>query len=568
MPIIGAFMGGETSTIAAGSGVLDLNWITTTGLNMDGVTFSIVGPKTYSATSDSNGHAEITVDAGTYAVSVTHNGDYFGDDPKTIVVESMQRCVLTWVASKASAQTVTFTTPVAFSGASYQILSGETIMQSGSSWPTSIAFTLYPMDYKLKLTVYGHTLEYPFTVGAEGASYDLSGKLTKIVPSMSSYVGGVSMSLDGYSVNMYSDIYVIRDNSNYSISISAPNYKSGYPIVTLSSSGSITANAATVTYPITVTGVLTLFTASETVHIAKGKYRVVAVGGGGGGGINHGGGGGGYITDSTLSIDDSDVPVTIGSRGDVNNSGGATSLGSLVAASGGATAGTSSGNGGSGGSGGGGGVFSYTIGSKGYYKGGTGGRGYFGGGGGGGAQSAYSTDIGRGYGGGGGSKGGDGGTGGHYLPSSKESVGASAGSPGTNAPNSDKFFYNSGGCSGGSVSGASNAPHTGGGGGGGYSAKGGDGGKSMSTGTVFQIGGGGGGGGAMGGNGGSGKIANGAYADSGLGYGGGGGGIATYTSEYHGGGGGGGGYGTTPSSNTSGRGNPGCIRIQYVGTYE
>ena len=569
MPIIGAFMGGETSTVAAGSGVLDLNWITTTGLNMAGVTFSIVGPKTYSATGDSNGHAEITVDVGTYTVSVTHNGDYFGDDPKTIVVESMQRCVLTWVASKASAQTVTFTTPVAFSGASYQILSGETIMQSGSSWPTSIAFTLYPMDYKLKLTVYGHTLEFPFTVGAEGSSYDLTGSLTKIVPSMNASIGGISMSINDYSVDMYSDIYVIRDNSSYPISISAPNYKSGSPIVTLSASGSLTANAATVTYPITVAGVLTLFTASETVHIARGKYRVVAVGGGGGGGgsgsgFPGSGGGGGYITDSTVSITDSDVAVTIGKGGAVDTSGGATSLGSLVSASGGDRGNSTDGTGGSGGSGGGGCGYNYMSGGYSYSKGGDGGKGYFGGGGGGAGQRSYSKYIGKSSGGSGGSHGGRGGSGGYYKDETEYSP--SAGANGANAPSSDSFFYNSGGSAGGTIS-SSGTNHSGGGGGGGYSAKGGNGGPGY-HGSVEELGGGGGGGGAMGGKGGDSRTASYSYSYSGVGYGAGGGGYCKYGSDYDNGGGGGGGYGTSPGSNVNGKGNDGCIRIQYVGAYE
>lgn len=565
--IIGAFMGGETSTIAAGSGVLDLNWITTTGLNMEGVTFSIVGPKTYSATGDSNGHAEITVDAGTYTVSVTHAGDYFGDDPKTIVVESMQRCVLTWVASKASAQTVTFTTPVAFSNVSYQILSGETIMQSDSSWPTSIAFTLYPMDYKLKLTVYGHTLEYPFTVGAEGSTYDLTNSLTRIVPSITPYVGGITMSVEGYSVDAYSDIYVPRDGLTYSIGVSPPNYKSGSPIVTLSASGSLTANAATVTYPITVAGVLTLFTASGTVHIAKGKYRVVAVGGGGGGGSGSGfpgsGGGGGYITDSTVSITDSDVAVTIGKGGAVDTSGGATSLGSLVSASGGGRGNSTDGTGGSGGSGGGGCGYNYVSGYA-YVLGGNGGRGYFGGGGGGAGQRNYSTDLGRSYGGLGGTYGGEGGSGGYSQNETDYSP--SAGADGRSAPSSDPFFYNSGGSAGGTIS-SSGTNHSGGGGGGGYSAKGGAGGPGY-HGSSDELGGGGGGGGAMGGKGGDARTASYSYSYSGVGYGAGGGGYCEHHTDYDNGGGGGGGYGTSPDSNVNGKGNDGCIRIQYVGAYE
>lgn len=559
----------EDASIPLGMCNIGLTFAVASGEN-ETATFNITGSATDSIQSDSNGYAAVELPAGTYTITpVADSENYSNLSSKTITTESRKAYNLTWYAAKPSTYSVTFTSPANLPDAVYSVKSGTSVMYSGTGWNDSMTFTLFPQEYSLEMVMYGHTLTIPFTAGSAGSTIDLTEHLSKLNFTFSSMIGGINATIDGVSVDIYSDLYVLKDGSTYSINIPAPTYKSGYPIVSFSAPSSFTADSTSIDIPISsVTGVLTLFTESGTVHLAKGKYRVVAVGGGGGGGHNNGGGGGGYITDSAISIDNSDVAVTIGAGGSANVSGGATSLGTLVAASGGSTAGTSSGDGGSGGSGGGGGIYDYSLNSRGYIKGGNGGRGYFGGGGGGGAQVAYSTNIGRGYGGSGGTKGGSGGTGGYYDQSSKTSVAASAGSAGQNAPSSDVFFYHSGGSAGGSVSGASNAPHTGGGGGGGYSARGGDGGKSMSTGSVYQIGGGGGGGGAMGGNGGAGKIASGAYANSGIGYGAGGGGITRHSSDYYGGGGGGGGYGTTPSSNTSGRGNSGCIRIQYVGAYE
>ena len=89
------------------------------------------------------------------------------------------------------------------------------------------------------------------------------------------------------------------------------------------------------------------------------QVDVFAVGGGGGGCVNGGGGGGGFTkTVYKVSIDNGEtIPVTIGKGGIGGSSGGATSFGEIVSATGGSGGGTVTDNwstsGGSGGSGGG-----------------------------------------------------------------------------------------------------------------------------------------------------------------------------------------------------------------------
>lgn len=138
----------------------------------------------------------------------------------------------------------------------------------------------------------------------------------------------------------------------------------------------------------------------------EGNVSVMAFGGGGGGGsgVNSGGGGGGHKKEVTTAITPGErVYITIGAGGDADSTGGTTSFGNLVSASGGA-AGTvyKGGNGGSGG----GGCFGYLEGAD--TDAPYGGNATYGGGGGagGGVKSSayYSANGGNGgtYGGGGG----------------------------------------------------------------------------------------------------------------------------------------------------------------------
>lgn len=291
-------------------------------------------------------------------------------------------------------------------------------------------------------------------------------------------------------------------------------------------------------------------------------------GGGGKGGSSYyacGGGGGGHMQYGEFTVTPgTKYPVTIGigggQSGNSSGTGGTSSFGTLLSASGGNTStegsnsqGYSVGFGGSGGSGGGGGF------------GGDGGNAQYGGGGGGGggragnAQNWNSGNGGKGgtYGGGGGgggytSKGkytcasGTGGAGGTYGGNGGN---GSSGNRGTNTTGMDLEFTGNG-------SGGNDL-----GGGGGYGGNGG----SASGGTVsdsyYSYARGGGGGGGYGGNGGNGHVVKAVSSEcagggGGGGYGGNGGNAST---KY---GGGGGGYGT---QGNGGNGNGGAGGIAAGG---
>lgn len=322
-----------------------------------------------------------------------------------------------------------------------------------------------------------------------------------------------------------------------------------------------------------------------TIGPHKGNISVLIFGAGGGGGY-YGGGGGGWMNNGEFNIPNNTiVPVTIGFGGTYNNSnrsgtsGGTTSFGSYLSASGGEGAANSGGgNGSSGGSGMAHAGIGYQFGGGGGRDGTPGGDGGTYGGGGGGGSSGGNGGNGGIYGGGGGSINGTPGIGGTYGGNgANDTIMAENGtntlnnidiSPNLRGAGIRGSNYGGGGGYGGNGGNGryQSRGEAGGGGGGGYGSNGGSCSGSMWT----QWGSGGGGGygrGADGGNnygGGGGYFARGGngrgYADGRPGYGGGGGyGPGGDTNKSGGiGAGGGGGWG-----NAVGDGGSGICIIQY-----
>ena len=330
--------------------------------------------------------------------------------------------------------------------------------------------------------------------------------------------------------------------------------------------------------------------------------------GGGGSGSNTSGGGGGNMNYDIIDVmvPGAQISITIGAGGRESNSlygisGGTTSFGSYLSASGGE--GGVAGHGGNGGTGGGGAPY---MGSR-----GDGGKGYYGGGGGGcgGSMSHTNAGIGGGggiYGGGGGGgglwgeeNGGAGGYGGTYGGKGGNGCGnnnrisnkADDGENGINTINWNNVIiidnkaltgYGIGGSGGTLLNNGRRTGGSGGGGGGGFGGNGGRGGTASYT-NWSDVCGGGGGGGGYGSNGGSGGGGRGRGGGGGGGFGddgkaarsispynvsgnrfigGGGGG---YRGGYGAGGNGGGGYNYNKYTDEgySEPGNAGCCILWY-----
>lgn len=90
MTVVGAFSGSGVETIPAGKCKLSLQVNTEQRTNVSGATFSITATgKSYTATADASGRAEILVDSGyTYTITLTHSGTYTNDGPQTVLAES------------------------------------------------------------------------------------------------------------------------------------------------------------------------------------------------------------------------------------------------------------------------------------------------------------------------------------------------------------------------------------------------------------------------------------------------------------------------------------------------
>lgn len=522
MGVYGAFYGAPVNaTIPAGYGVLDLFWTTSDGQNQQ-VTFNITGTQTTSVQSDANGQASVMLPVGNYTVVPIHTGEYNGDGSKSCTVRSKEHTTLLWSATVVNPVAVVFTSPRSLSDSStYSVSKSGSVVASGSSWQSNMAFMLMPGDYTLSLTDMGKTASYDFTVGANSVQIDLTdylfGKLT-----VSGLIGtnrvGVQGTLFVDTSEKSVDIWLLR-GSGYTISATC---QSRYTSPTTDPYGTYTSQSVdvlsdTVAIQMTFIGTVLIFD-SETPFVAPEStmYDVAVIGGGGGcSSFFYGGGGGGRIANEKISLNKGEsVPITIGEGGAIGNNGGTTSFGTYLSALGGDRGGVDySRDGGHGGSGGG---AADTIAE--------GGDGEFGGGGGGGGGNSS-------YAGQGGTFGGDGG----YRSSSSSNR---KGKNGTIPPVGSIFYGSS------ATGGRSSSSTYGGGGGGGYGAAGGNGGSGGS---------GGGGGGARGGKGG-----NAGY--SGTGYGAGGGSSGSDGS----GGGGGGGMGSSPASSNSASGYPGAVFIQMV----
>ena len=551
MAFVGGFLGGGIEMVPAGSGQLCLQWLTPDRENVDGVTFTITGISvSYTGTvqAKSDGRAEVIVPAGTYEVSVTHGGTYSNDLPQRVIVESTQSYLILFSAVMEGASVVLFEGGIPLGLKGYRILSqdGSEEYYSGTELLSSPQFLLPLGSYTLELES-SSKISIPFEVQSVGVTHvDISPYFDTVILDYSKVPLGTTISVDGMdygAVESRTRFLVVSDNVSHTLAFTSPVYSgtkkyASIPNLTFTADGS-THNMTPVG-----SGVFNVLTATETIPMIKNRFRMVAVGGGGGGGgttyykDGGGGGGGGYIVEYNGFVETGDYLVTIGEGGkgasnaetNINgSSGGATSFGTIVSASGGgrgSRGNNAGGSGGSGGSGGGGG------GEYGSSDGGSGGRGYFGGGGGGGYGAT---------GGSGGTFGGNGGSGATTATSSQR-----GGSAGTNVTSDTFYLAGSGDASGGTGSYA-------GGGGGGYGATGG--------GAMDYAGGGGGG--AKGGYGGSGGYGSGSSGNPGKGYGAGGGGFAMDTSGGGYGGGGGGGYGI----GTGASGSDGCngvIAIQWV----
>lgn len=110
MPIVNACLGGLANAVPAGQAVLNMTWITNDGENQQ-VTFNISGASSKSVQSDANGIASVQLPVGDYTVAVVHDGEYIGDDPKSITLASRETGTLTWLTGARQAQQVTITSP-------------------------------------------------------------------------------------------------------------------------------------------------------------------------------------------------------------------------------------------------------------------------------------------------------------------------------------------------------------------------------------------------------------------------------------------------------------------------
>ena len=620
MPIVNACLGGLANAVPSGQAKLNLTWITNDGENQQ-VTFVISGTASKSVQSDANGYASVQLPVGTYTVSVTHSGEYLGDDPKSITLTSRGTGTLTWLTGARQAQQVTITSPgpLKSSSVSYTIGLGSTTVQSGSIWGETMTFNLFPGSYKLTLTAYGDTIARDFEVPkTSGLTLDLAEQFCMLTVSDSKSYGTKNITVRGYTctaTTTYSTnhtFYVLRSSKSASIggTVNTPTPPKYSGIATKNvydfsvSAPSVTPDSAnkSVVFQVSVVPSLTILTSGGTLGVPAGNYEVL---------INGGGGArmsdsyqyysanvspcGGEIKRYEGSLDGS-YEITLGSGGKSGSestlSGSASSFGTLCSANGGSGGRTwSTSKIGVGGGKEGDGTYEWSSGNS-YIASAYASTGDVGGGAGGAGGYAAGKGGYSGSGGGAGAKcsvfGGNGGRGGTARVNSSSADVYEPGKSGE-AGTDFKGYGSAGGTGGTGASGSFNTDSGthlytvaggGGGGGGGYGAKGGRGGPAFAKANFsLRIGGaGGGGGGAYGGDGGdAGNIiydsSNSKYVYThgthGKGYGAGAGGM---TGMYDGneeanrnGGGGGGGIGSSYiRSASSPDGAPGCVLIRWL----
>ena len=557
MPIVSSCLGGLSGAVAQGMGELTLSWITNDGENQQ-CTFNISGTTSKTVQSDANGLAVVTLPAGSYSVTVTHTGEYIGDDGKSITLLSRQKATLTWLAGAKQAQVVRIYSPGVLnsSSVSYSIKLSGTVVESGSNtWPADVSYNLYPGGYQLVLSAYGTTITHEFTVPkTKGIEIDLASYFCKITVSSAYNVKNVT--LGGYVAGGTSNyaasqtFYALRTTSSKSVggTVNTPTPPQYGGLSTKNyydwnvSSTNITPSGATASAYLSVSKTINrlTFTTSGSLNIpTAGKFLLHVVGAGGhaygyyrSSYTESRGGCGGYMSiNDSIEIPAGTYTVTVGKAAESMNvnsgQGGPSSFGTIASAEGGGTS--------SGGSGGGGGVLANA--GPGFNGG------MFGGGGGGGdpqhSMGGYNS------GGSGGQYGGDGGPGGGRYSGSSGMVDGSAGEAGV-ALNGVSASAGSGGKSYTSSNTSVSNPQGvcgGGGGGGGWGANGGNGGNAYNGTSKSNGGDGGNGGYAYSYNSSTSKFMY-ILSRSGKGYGAGGAGYIF--------GGGGGGYGASQIAPTTG----------------
>lgn len=563
MAFVGGFLGGGVEMVPSGSGQLFLQWVIPDGEEVGDATFEAIevgGTGSHSIPVGSDGRATMLVPTGIYEVSIDHSEDYDYDGPQRVVVESTQSYLVLFLPIMEGVSAALLkTTYESFGVTGYKVTNSRgSIVAQGDAWFRENLFVLAKDTYTVELSSASTTLSKTFQVTYPGINEIVLDELFCIVTiDEKSVYPGTTYKLNETAVSAHFETFL--DSSSYTLNYSSPEYKENYPITAIDEFSFKSTDATLTIQPISV-GVVTVFSSKTTQRFLKGTYKVLVIGGGGGGGsgaessyfiVGGGGGGGGRVSEGIISLEeDMDIEIICGSGATRGSSGGASSFGTYLSASGGDSGGSGSisdgdtlmaygGKGGAGGSGGGGGGAYFTYSNTGgkIIKGGAGGDAEYGGGGGGG-NGVYlggnGVSGGEGAGGAGGTHGGKGGR-------------AEYGGGGGEAT-SDEFF---GVCA---ANGGSSNSNLGGGGGGGRGAEGGQG----------YVQGGGGGGGVSGGKGG--YIAyNSAKYDRyrGTGYGGGGRG-AEGNSSYYAGGGGGGGYGESPAPFNTTSGCSGCVVIQWV----
>ena len=564
MPMVGGFLGGDTSQVPVGQSLVNLSWMTDDRENLQ-VTFKLTNQNTtdiYSVPSDSSGRATTYVNSGIYDIEVIHEGVYGSDEPQMLIAESRGTYNVNFYAIKREVYQVTFQ-GMSIPSATYSLKDSDMeSIDSGSDWPSEKTYSLVEGSYTLEITAFGKTFTYPFEADSN-KRVDISSSfvvitISNLVPRSTVTLSGIEFQASSSSIS----ITMLKDTSNYTPSLSSPQYFSGSKVVGYSSLSFIPDSSKNISA--SFSSYIRVISSSMSVFFPAGKYEIFMIGGGGSGNAT-GGGGSGQIYFGTQTVTSSgNRNVSIGSGGtttntggweDLGSNGGPTSISGIRTVGGGYKGGypTPSAEfhaytGGYGGAGGGGNA-------------GVGGDGQFGGGGGGyGGGGNGGT-----YGGGGGSGGDSGseGQGGTY--GGKGGYEGQDGEDGTDTTGISGLW-----CKGPGKGGKSSG--RGGGGGGGYGGNGG----GWTKNTLSYTACGGGGYGANGGGDTTYNASNQYGGAGGGGFNGGKGGENNQSSSSNRGCGGGGGYGSTRLTTGGGgygygagggpKGANGCVVLKYIST--
>ena len=561
MVIINSYLGG-TGVVPTGYCQLDIIWSTEDGQNLNGATVSIVGAQTYTAVTDSSGNASVLVTAGNYTVTVTPLVGTYTHRTAQVVAESGTTKA---VSIFGGIRDVILMSSIVLDYPTWQIKDSlDHVAVSGTGVESYKIISIMDGTYTVEMTTFGVTGSKTVTVSEQSFIIDVSDMFANLTINTKNLKMNLGLNGTTVATNTANPVVKVAKGGvgSWAVSGTVTEQFLGSVIGTYNGGETIQPISSATTVYLTAysPGASHLITSTRTVAVpATGKYRIFAIGGGGGtpGG---GAGGGGYVTEGIYTVNAGNVTATIGAGGassvtaqntgdHYGGSGGATSFGAVMSASGGNRGGYnqrkdngtiyySAGSGAAGGGGSGKG-YSSTYSSQSTSPG----SGNLCGGGGGGNNGVRrASEMAQSGGGSSGEKGGNGGKGGSSNATTStidQKLAGTAGSSGI-AFDGGTFFTDvaptfSNTYTGGTAGGLGR----GGGGGGGWGAKGGNANSSRT--------GGGGGGGIAGGDGGD-------AGQHGKGYGSGGGGD----------GGGGGGLFNVDFSSLGGNGAPGAIIIQWV----